>query len=99
ICANILRLCLRELFEFRYMQTDPNWSNFFFDPDSRKVSLLDFGATREFDSSFTDEYIEVIRSAAERDRETVLKKSIRLKFLTGLETKVRRESGSSENQA
>ncbi|XP_059497479.1 LOW QUALITY PROTEIN: atypical kinase COQ8A, mitochondrial-like [Stegostoma tigrinum] len=36
ICANILRLCLRELFEFRYMQTDPNWSNFFFDPDSRK---------------------------------------------------------------
>ncbi|XP_072407031.1 atypical kinase COQ8A, mitochondrial-like isoform X1 [Chiloscyllium punctatum] len=92
ICANILRLCLRELFEFRYMQTDPNWSNFFFDPDSRKVSLLDFGATREFDSSFTDEYIEVIRSAAERDRETVLKKSIRLKFLTGLETKVMREA-------
>ncbi|XP_078388817.1 atypical kinase COQ8A, mitochondrial-like [Cetorhinus maximus] len=92
ICANILRLCLRELFEFRYMQTDPNWSNFFYDPQTRKVSLLDFGATREFDKAFTDEYIEVIRSAADRDREAVLNKSIELKFLTGYETKVMKDA-------
>lgn len=39
ICEQILKLCLRELFEFRYMQTDPNWSNFFFDPQAHKVSL------------------------------------------------------------
>lgn len=38
ICEQILILCLRELFEFQYMQTDPNWSNFFFDPESHKVS-------------------------------------------------------------
>lgn len=31
-------LCLRELFEFRYMQTDPNWSNFFYDPQTHRVS-------------------------------------------------------------
>ncbi|KAJ4920482.1 hypothetical protein JOQ06_022007 [Pogonophryne albipinna] len=37
ICEQILNLCLRELFEFRYMQTDPNWSNFFFDPEAHKV--------------------------------------------------------------
>lgn len=87
ICQNILVLCLRELFEFRYMQTDPNWSNFFYDPQTHRVSqpvarvllvvqllpirlttttvwslqvsLLDFGATRGFDQSFTDVYIEV----------------------------------------
>lgn len=86
ICEQILILCLRELFEFRYMQTDPNWSNFYFDPQAHKVSpslitshslslysafwcgtfswdlqiaLLDFGATRGFDKSFTDTYIEV----------------------------------------
>lgn len=40
ICEQILRLCLRELFEFRYMQTDPNWSNFFFDPQAHKVSFV-----------------------------------------------------------
>lgn len=39
ICEQILILCLRELFEFRYMQTDPNWSNFFFDPQAHKVRL------------------------------------------------------------
>ncbi|XP_029966029.1 atypical kinase COQ8A, mitochondrial [Salarias fasciatus] len=87
ICQNILMLCLRELFEFRYMQTDPNWSNFFYDPQTHRVALLDFGATRGFDQSFTDLYIEVIRSAAEADREGVLKKSIEMKFLTGYESK------------
>ncbi|XP_041831721.1 atypical kinase COQ8A, mitochondrial isoform X2 [Melanotaenia boesemani] len=87
ICKNILSLCLRELFEFRYMQTDPNWSNFFYDPQTHRVALLDFGATRGFDQSFTDVYIEVIRSAADGNREGVLKKSIEMKFLTGYESK------------
>uniref|UniRef100_A0A8C5FBU6 Atypical kinase COQ8A, mitochondrial n=1 Tax=Gadus morhua TaxID=8049 RepID=A0A8C5FBU6_GADMO len=87
ICKNILILCLRELFEFRFMQTDPNWSNFFYDPTTHTVSLLDFGATRGFDQSFTDLYIEVIRSAAEGNREGVLQKSIEMKFLTGYESK------------
>ncbi|XP_037305158.2 atypical kinase COQ8A, mitochondrial isoform X3 [Pungitius pungitius] len=87
ICHNILLLCLRELFEFRFMQTDPNWSNFFYDPQTHRVALLDFGATRGFDLSFTDDYIEIIRSAAEGDREGVLKKSINMKFLTGYESK------------
>ncbi|TWW69013.1 atypical kinase COQ8A, mitochondrial isoform X1 [Takifugu flavidus] len=87
ICQNILLLCLRELFEFRYMQTDPNWSNFFYDPQTHRVALLDFGATRGFDQSFTDVYIEIIRSAAEGNREGVLQKSIEMKFLTGYESK------------
>ncbi|XP_074078933.1 atypical kinase COQ8A, mitochondrial [Macrotis lagotis] len=87
ICYNILVLCLRELFEFHVMQTDPNWSNFFYDPQQHKVALLDFGATREYDESFTDLYIQIIRAAANQDRETVLKKSIEMKFLTGYEVK------------
>ncbi|XP_057583813.1 atypical kinase COQ8A, mitochondrial [Hippopotamus amphibius kiboko] len=87
ICYNILVLCLRELFEFHFMQTDPNWSNFFYDPQQHKVALLDFGATREYDRSFTDLYIQIIRAAADRDREAVLKKSIEMKFLTGYEVK------------
>ncbi|XP_078097931.1 atypical kinase COQ8B, mitochondrial isoform X1 [Mustelus asterias] len=88
ICSNILELCLREVFEFRFMQTDPNWSNFFFDEGKQKVTLLDFGASREFAKEFTDNYIEVVRAAADGDREKVLQKSRDLKFLTGYETKV-----------
>ncbi|XP_077024673.1 atypical kinase COQ8A, mitochondrial [Tamandua tetradactyla] len=87
ICYNILVLCLRELFEFHFMQTDPNWSNFFYDPQQHRVALLDFGATREYERSFTDLYIQIIRAAANRDRETVLKKSIEMKFLSGYEVK------------
>uniref|UniRef100_A0A672SE82 Atypical kinase COQ8A, mitochondrial n=1 Tax=Sinocyclocheilus grahami TaxID=75366 RepID=A0A672SE82_SINGR len=87
ICENILMLCLRELFEFRYMQTDPNWSNFFYDPQTNRVALLDFGATRGFDESFTDVYIEIIKAAADGNREEVLKRSIDMKFLTGYESK------------
>ncbi|XP_030626387.1 atypical kinase COQ8A, mitochondrial [Chanos chanos] len=87
ICENILVLCLRELFEFRYMQTDPNWSNFFYDPQAHRVALLDFGATRGFDQSFTDVYIEIIKAAVDGNREGVLKRSIDMKFLTGYESK------------
>ncbi|XP_051780229.1 atypical kinase COQ8A, mitochondrial-like [Erpetoichthys calabaricus] len=87
ICGNILILCLRELFEFRFMQTDPNWSNFFYDPQTHRVALLDFGATRGFDLTFTDTYIEIIKAAADGSREDVLKKSVDMKFLTGYESK------------
>nr|XP_033813037.1 atypical kinase COQ8B, mitochondrial isoform X2 [Geotrypetes seraphini] len=92
ICFNILRLCLREVFEFRFMQTDPNWSNFFYDMQKHKVTLLDFGASREFGKDFTDNYIEVVKAAADGDRAKVLQKSRDLKFLTGFETKVFEEA-------
>ncbi|KAF7694315.1 hypothetical protein HF521_008068 [Silurus meridionalis] len=92
ICMNILILCLRELFEFQYMQTDPNWSNFLYDPQTHKVALLDFGATRGFDESFTDIYSEIIKAAAEGDREGVLRHSIDMKFLTGFESKAMKKA-------
>jgi aarF domain-containing kinase len=37
IATKMLDLCLRELFVFKFMQTDPNWTNFFYDADARKV--------------------------------------------------------------
>jgi aarF domain-containing kinase len=36
----VMELWLKELFEFRYMQTDPNWSNFFYNPETRQVIRL-----------------------------------------------------------
>ncbi|XP_036980302.1 atypical kinase COQ8B, mitochondrial [Acanthopagrus latus] len=87
ISYNILQLCLRELFEFRFMQTDPNWSNFFYNSDTNKVVLLDFGACRDYPESFTNDYIQVVHAASVGDRATVLSKSKDLKFLTGFEAK------------
>ncbi|XP_074926697.1 atypical kinase COQ8B, mitochondrial isoform X3 [Chelonoidis abingdonii] len=87
ICLNVLRLSLRELFHFRFMQTDANWANFFYDAGKHQVTLLDFGASRPFSREFTHHYIEVIKAAADRDRAKVLQKSKDLKFVTGFETK------------
>jgi len=42
VAKKILFLCLSELFEFRFMQTDPNWANFMYDPSTRQVSLPKF---------------------------------------------------------
>ncbi|XP_068601981.1 atypical kinase COQ8B, mitochondrial [Brachionichthys hirsutus] len=87
ISFKILQLCLTELFEFRFMQTDPNWANFFYNSDTDKVILLDFGACRDYPESFTDDYIQVVHAASVGDGATVLAKSKDLKFLTGFETK------------
>ncbi|SCZ94298.1 BZ3500_MvSof-1268-A1-R1_Chr12-2g03807 [Microbotryum saponariae] len=37
---SLLHLCLMELLHFKFMQTDPNWSNFLYDRDSAKVCSL-----------------------------------------------------------
>ncbi|EEB14442.1 conserved hypothetical protein [Pediculus humanus corporis] len=87
VCILIMQLCLREIFEFRYMQTDPNWSNFFYEPTSKKMCLLDFGATRSYEYEFVKKYIENIRAAAEGDRQAVLNISKEMGFLTGYESK------------
>ncbi|XP_011639644.1 atypical kinase COQ8B, mitochondrial isoform X1 [Pogonomyrmex barbatus] len=84
----IMRLSLKELFEFRYMQTDPNWSNFFYNLDTKQLVLLDFGACRSYDKAFMDKYIEVINAASEGNRDKVLQLSRDMKFLTGYESKI-----------
>ena len=88
VSMRMLELCLRELFEFRFMQTDPNWSNYFYDPNTDQIILLDFGATREYDKDFVDSYIKVIHAAAVQDREAVEHGLIKLGFVTGYEAKV-----------
>lgn len=86
VSHRILKLCLKELFEFKLMQTDPNWSNFFYNKETDQLCLLDFGATREYGSKFVDEYIEVIHSAATGNRDGVNKGLTALGFQTGYET-------------
>lgn len=34
VATRLLALTLKELFEWRFMQTDPNWGNFLYDADS-----------------------------------------------------------------
>lgn len=40
VATSILKLALREVFEFRLMQTDPNWSNFLWNEDTKQVCAV-----------------------------------------------------------
>ncbi|KAF5302370.1 hypothetical protein FQA39_LY10409 [Lamprigera yunnana] len=88
IAFNMLKLVLLELMVFRYMQTDPNWANFLYNPKTKKLVVLDFGASREYSKSFVDNYVRIIKAASESDRTTVVNVSKELKLLTGYESKI-----------
>lgn len=87
IGTQLLRLCLREITEFRFMQTDPNWTNFLYNAASDKLELLDFGASREFPRAFVDHYVHLLAAASRSDRAKVKQLSEDLGYLTGLESK------------
>lgn len=86
IGTNILRLCLREITEFKFMQTDPNWTNFLFNTQTQKLELLDFGASRDYPDKFILPYIRTLLAASRSDRATVRDLSIQLGYLTGQES-------------
>ncbi|WVR08273.1 hypothetical protein IAU60_005320 [Kwoniella sp. DSM 27419] len=90
IGTNILRLCLMELFQFRFMQTDPNWANFLYSSSSTKpghesIQLIDFGASREYTKEFMDGWYRLLKSCLDGDRVKMKDESLSLGYLTGEE--------------
>lgn len=85
IGRTILYLTMKELFEWRFMQTDPNWGNFLYDVGTRTTGLIDFGATREYPKSFVDGYLRIVWASANRDENSLMEQSERMNFLTGEE--------------
>ena len=67
------------------MQTDPNWANFLYNVETGKLGLLDFGATREWNKTFVNNYFKIIQGAANGDRDQVKDYSSKIGFLTGFE--------------
>lgn len=68
IVGLLVTLLFRELFEFGLMQTDPNFANYRYDPESRQLILLDFGATRSFVPAFGQAYRQLIHAVIAGDR-------------------------------
>ncbi|XP_010542830.1 PREDICTED: protein ABC transporter 1, mitochondrial [Tarenaya hassleriana] len=86
--AKLLELTLKELFVYRFMQTDPNWSNFMYDEVTNTINLIDFGAARDYPKKFVDDYLQMVMACADKDREAVIEMSKSLGFLTGMESEV-----------
>eukprot|EP00192_Tetraselmis_astigmatica_P024868 CAMPEP_0117679190 /NCGR_PEP_ID=MMETSP0804-20121206/17687_1 /TAXON_ID=1074897 /ORGANISM="Tetraselmis astigmatica, Strain CCMP880" /LENGTH=623 /DNA_ID=CAMNT_0005488605 /DNA_START=206 /DNA_END=2077 /DNA_ORIENTATION=+ len=88
VATRLLALTLTELFQWQFMQTDPNWSNFLYDRDTDRLHLIDFGAARDYPKSFVDDYLRMVKACAEQDSDEVVATSVRLGFLTGEESRV-----------
>ncbi|KAF1957475.1 ABC1-domain-containing protein [Byssothecium circinans] len=86
IGTQILRLSLREIVEFKFMQTDPNWTNFLYNEEDNKIELLDFGASRAYPDEFVEPYIKVLIAASKNDKSAIRDLSIQLGYLTGAES-------------
>ncbi len=65
----LISLVLRELFEFGVMQTDPNFGNYRYQPDTGRLALLDFGAARPVPADTSAGYLQVLRAMIGGDRD------------------------------
>lgn len=83
VARTVLIVTIRELFEWRFIQSDPNYANFLYDHPHRTINMIDFGAARQYGKDFVDGYMELVWAAANRDSDTILKVSKDLGFLTG----------------
>ena len=83
IGARVMELTVREIFEFLFMQTDPNPANFQYDPKTDQVHLLDFGSSKHYSADFIEKYKKAVRSGILKDREGIVKNLVDLKFLDG----------------
>jgi predicted unusual protein kinase regulating ubiquinone biosynthesis (AarF/ABC1/UbiB family) len=75
------RLVFRELFEFRFMQTDPNFANYRIDDADGRIQLFDFGSAREFPAELTRRYARICRAVIDGDREGVRAGAVEIGYL------------------
>lgn len=68
VASLLIGLLFRELFEFRLIQTDPNFANYRFDAASGRLVLLDFGATRPYAEPVVAAYRRLMTGAVHGDR-------------------------------
>ncbi|MFH4828171.1 ABC1 kinase family protein [Vibrio diabolicus] len=69
VMHSLLELLFRELFEFKMVQTDPNFANYLYIESTRQIGLLDFGATREYSERFSAGYRQAFASVVNNDEQ------------------------------
>ena len=79
----LVGLMFRELFEFGWMQTDPNFANYRYDPLSQQLILLDFGATRSFTPAFGQAYQQLMGATLAGDRDAMAQAGLAIGYFDG----------------
>jgi predicted unusual protein kinase regulating ubiquinone biosynthesis (AarF/ABC1/UbiB family) len=74
----LMDLVMRELWTFRLMQTDPNFANYAYDPETKRIVLLDFGAARVLPDALADGYRDLLRAGLPGDWDAVHEAALRM---------------------
>ena len=67
MATRLIALMMREVFEFGLVQSDPNFANFRWQPESARLVLLDFGATRELTEDLIRKSRDMLQPALDND--------------------------------
>jgi predicted unusual protein kinase regulating ubiquinone biosynthesis (AarF/ABC1/UbiB family) len=77
----LYRLLLREVFSLRFVQSDPNFANYLWLPETQRVGLIDLGAAHPVTKRLAGGYALLLRSAMEGDRGGLRRFAIELGFV------------------
>ena len=81
IFSNMIELVGRELFDFGFMQTDPNFANYRYRADTGQIVLLDFGAARTVAPKVAAHYRSLLEAGLAQDRDRVREEAIAAGFI------------------
>jgi aarF domain-containing kinase len=70
--STVLKLLFKELFEWGFVQTDPNYGNFLYRPDQSQLVLLDFGAANRYSIKVRKQIFGLLSAALERNEQSLL---------------------------
>ena len=76
----LVKLLLREIFEFQLVQTDPNFANYRYDFHTHQLILLDFGATRPYASPMVKNFRHLLEAALTGDPVAMTNAAIALNY-------------------
>ena len=82
VFEQLIRLVARELFEFGVMQTDPNFANYRWQPESGRIVLLDFGAARAVPERTVASYRRLMLAGLAQDHDALRDALIEIGFVS-----------------
>ena len=92
IATELVGLAFRECFEWGLVQTDPNFSNYRYQPDTERIGLLDFGATRQYPPELVLKLRQLITASLRQDRSTIEQTALEVGYLDPTAPNIYREA-------
>ncbi len=79
--SSLIGLVLRELFQFGFMQTDPNFANYRYQPGTGRLVLLDFGAARDVGPATARGYRDLLSAGMAGNRDAMREAAVASGFI------------------